>query len=153
MQSRERMRRWAYALMSMFAGTFVVLSTVILINYYANDLEDTIGPIRSTFVSSDNSENDDRDNFNTSGFETITPDDRATRAIAEYDFNLRNYDIELAQTIPVSTDVHARLRSSIGSPISTRFSALPISVVIFKPHFHPSRNPHLTVRDLSWVVS
>ena len=46
MRSRERMRRWAYALASMCAGTFVVLSTVILINYYANDLEDQRGAVR-----------------------------------------------------------------------------------------------------------
>ncbi len=61
--------------------------------------ETYVGPGRATFVSSDNSENDDSDNINTLGVETITPDDRFTRAVASYDFNYRVHDVTLGKTI------------------------------------------------------
>jgi len=41
MDRREQMRRLAWALGSMLAGTFLVLGTVVLINYYSSTLEDS----------------------------------------------------------------------------------------------------------------
>ncbi|MEM9351808.1 MAG: Lpg1974 family pore-forming outer membrane protein [Planctomycetota bacterium] len=71
--------------------------------------ETYVGPLRATFVSSDNSENDDSDNINTLGVETITPDDRATSATAEMTFDYEIYDIEMAQSLTLTDTLQLRL--------------------------------------------
>ena len=67
------------------------------------------GPVRSTFISSDNSENDDSDNINTSGVETIFADDRATRAVASLDFDYNTFDWEVAQAVNLTQSLAMRL--------------------------------------------
>lgn len=68
-----------------------------------------IGPLRATFISSDNSENDDSDNINTLGVETITPDDRATSATARLTLDYDVYDLEFAQTLQLTPSLTWRL--------------------------------------------
>jgi len=68
-----------------------------------------VGPLRSTFISSDNSENDDSDNINTLGVETITPDDRATAATASLRFRYKTHDLELAQALVLTDTLTLRL--------------------------------------------
>lgn len=67
------------------------------------------GPVRSTFISSDNSENNDSDDINTLGVETVFPDDRATQASASYEFSYNAYDLELAQALITSERLSLRL--------------------------------------------
>lgn len=77
---------------------------------FDQDLSETFaGPVRSTFISSDNSENDDSDNINTLGVETITPDDRATSARASYRFSYNTYDLELAQSLVTNRNLTLRV--------------------------------------------
>ncbi len=83
------------------------------LNLVTTDTVLRAGPIRATVVSGDNSENDDSDNINTLGVETITPDDRATSAEPLFEFSMRNYDFELAQTFDLSNALTARLSSTI----------------------------------------
>ncbi|MEM8667796.1 MAG: Lpg1974 family pore-forming outer membrane protein [Planctomycetota bacterium] len=68
-----------------------------------------VGPLRATFVSADNSENDDSDNINTLGVETVTPDDRATSALAEMSFDYQVYDFALAQSLRLTESLSLRL--------------------------------------------
>ncbi|MCG8449964.1 MAG: Lpg1974 family pore-forming outer membrane protein [Pirellulales bacterium] len=67
------------------------------------------GSLRATFISSDNSENDDSDNINTLGFETVTPDDRATSVTANSQFDYQIYDIEIGQSLILSDALTLRL--------------------------------------------
>lgn len=67
------------------------------------------GPVRSTFISSDNSENDDSDNINTLGVETIFPDDRATSAVASYTFSYDVFDVEIGQALITSEHLTFRV--------------------------------------------
>jgi protein TonB len=46
MSPKERVRRLAWAIGSMVAGTILVLGTVVLINHYSNTLEDTRGDVK-----------------------------------------------------------------------------------------------------------
>jgi len=62
--------------------------------------EQRFGSLRATFVSSDNSQNNDSDD----AVNDITPDDRATSALASYDFNYRVHDVTLGKTIADSKD-------------------------------------------------
>ena len=78
-------------------------------NFDSHLSETYIGSLRSTFVSSDNSENDDSDNINTLGVETITPDDRATSASAETTFDYELFDLELAQSLTLTDSLILRL--------------------------------------------
>lgn len=66
------------------------------------------GPLRATFISSDNSENDDSDNINTLGVETITPDDRATSVTARHEFDYGVLDTELGQSIALNRAMNLR---------------------------------------------
>lgn len=68
-----------------------------------------IGSLRSSFISSDNSENDDSDNINTLGVETITPDDRATSATARMTFDYDVYDLEFAQSLQLTRSLTLRV--------------------------------------------
>lgn len=68
-----------------------------------------IGSLRSSFITSDNSENDDSDNINTLGVETITPDDRATSATARMTFDYDVYDLEFAQSLQLTRTLTWRL--------------------------------------------
>lgn len=83
------------------------------LNFVSNDAQSEIGPIRATVVSADNSENDDSDNINTLGVQTITPDDRATRADALFDFSMRHYDFQLEQSFRMSDALTTKLTSAI----------------------------------------
>lgn len=64
-----------------------------------------VGSLRATFVSADNSENNDSDD----GANDITPDDRATQALANYDFSYNVYDLELAQTLLTTETLSIRV--------------------------------------------
>ncbi|MBC8350817.1 MAG: hypothetical protein H8E66_02445 [Planctomycetes bacterium] len=66
--------------------------------------ERRIGSLRASFISSDNSENNDSDD----AVNDITPDDRATSATANYDFSYNAYDLEIAQSL-ITTE-HLTLR-------------------------------------------
>ena len=68
-----------------------------------------IGSLRASFITGDNSENDDSDNINTLGVETITPDDRATSASANLTFDYDVYDLELAQSLQLTRSLTMRL--------------------------------------------
>ncbi|MBC8870436.1 MAG: hypothetical protein H8E44_13520 [Planctomycetes bacterium] len=68
-----------------------------------------IGSLRASFISSDNSENDDIDNTLTGTPNTITPDDRATQASALLRFNYQTYDLELAQSLILADSLTLRL--------------------------------------------
>lgn len=77
---------------------------------FETDLTETyIGALRSTFISSDNSENNDADDINTLGVETITPDDRATSVTASLNFDYDVYDAELAQSFALTRNASLRL--------------------------------------------
>lgn len=81
-----------------------------------------IGSLRASFISSDNSENDDSDNINTLGVETVTPDDRATSATASRIFGYQVYDMELAQTLALTENFSLRLSGGgRGASIDQRF--------------------------------
>lgn len=67
------------------------------------------GPLRATFISSDNSENNDSDDINSLGVETITPDDRATGAAASYSFSYNVYDVEIAQALIATEHLSFRI--------------------------------------------
>lgn len=82
-------------------------------NLISEDMFTYAGVLRSTIVSADNSENDDSDNINTLGVETVTPDDRATGAVAENEFSLFNYDIEFAQSFQPSEYLTIGVNSAI----------------------------------------
>ena len=81
------------------------------LNFFSNASESVAGALRATVVSSDNNENNDSDN--TSGTETVTPDDRATSVDALHDFSLRTFDIELAQAFNVSDALDVKVNSAI----------------------------------------
>ena len=84
----------------------------ILFSYTEFDTElfdRRIGSLRSSFITSDNSENDDSDNINTLGVETITPDDRATSATARLTFDYDVYDLEFAQSLQLTPSLTLRL--------------------------------------------
>ncbi len=68
-----------------------------------------IGSLRASFITSDNSENNDSDDINTLGVETITPDDRATSATARLTFDYDVYDIEFAQSLQLTESLTLRL--------------------------------------------
>ena len=67
------------------------------------------GSLRASFISSDNSENDDSDDINTLGVETITPEDRATSATARQVFDYQVYDLEIGQSFILSDSLSVRL--------------------------------------------
>ena len=64
-----------------------------------------IGSLRATYVSSDNSENNDSDD----NINDITPDDRATSATADVYFKYNVYDIEFAQSLALTPSLTWRL--------------------------------------------
>ena len=63
------------------------------------------GLLRASFISADNSENNDSDD----GVNDITPDDRATNAQASFDFDLETLDLEFAQTLSLTRTLNLRL--------------------------------------------
>jgi len=67
--------------------------------------EGHIGSLRASFISSDNSENNDSDD----AVNDITPDDRATSASALLRFNYQTYDLELAQSLALADSLTLRL--------------------------------------------
>ena len=71
--------------------------------------DNRIGSLRATYVSSDNSENDDTDNTATGTPNTITPDDRATSATADVYFKYNVYDIEFAQSLALTPTLTCRI--------------------------------------------
>lgn len=76
-----------------------------------------IGPLRASFITSDNSENNDADDINTLGVETITPDDRATSATARMSLDYDVYDLEIAQALELTKSLTLRL--SGGARVAT----------------------------------
>ncbi|NNL65635.1 MAG: hypothetical protein HKP30_05290 [Myxococcales bacterium] len=77
---------------------------------FHDDASDSrIGSLRSVFVSADNAENDDSDNINTLGVETVTPDDRATSATALASFDYDVFDLEMGQWFQLNESIAARL--------------------------------------------
>lgn len=117
------------------------------------------GPLRSTFISSDNSENDDSDNINTLGVETITPDDRATGAVASYSFSYDVYDVEIAQALIASE--HLTLRMGGVGRLMDMEQAFVVTYTggDFQTAFTPFENSDyvgggiLLRTDLNWYVT
>ncbi len=84
----------------------------IMFNYtdFDSNVSDAYaGPIRATFISSDNSENDDSDNINSLGVETITPDDRATSVNANFNFDYQTFDLSIGQTLEITDSLNVRV--------------------------------------------
>lgn len=84
----------------------------IMFNYTdfdSNQSERRIGSLRATFISSDNAENDDSDNINTLGVETVTPDDRATSAVANFNFDYQTFDLSIGQTLEITDSLNIRI--------------------------------------------
>ncbi|MCR9198350.1 MAG: Lpg1974 family pore-forming outer membrane protein [Planctomycetaceae bacterium] len=85
---------------------------------FGTELEDiTIGPLRASFISSDNSENNDSDD----GFNDITPDDRATSATARVTFDYDVYDIEMAQAFELSPTLTLRVSGGARAAVLNEF--------------------------------
>jgi hypothetical protein len=78
-------------------------------DFESSQTEVFAGPLRATIVSADNSENNDSDDINTLGVETITPDDRATGATAIQRFDYQVYDLMFAQNLIMSDRLTLRL--------------------------------------------
>jgi hypothetical protein len=70
--------------------------------------ETRAGSIRSVFVSSDNSENNDSDG----AINDITPDDRATGVTATMDFDINTYDLEIGQNLIASDAMTLRVHAA-----------------------------------------
>ncbi len=84
----------------------------IMFNYTdfdSNQSERRFGSLRATFISSDNSENDDSDNINSLGIETISPDDRATSATANFNFDYQTFDLSIGQTLEITDSLNVRV--------------------------------------------
>lgn len=64
-----------------------------------------IGSLRASFITSDNSENDDSDD----AVNDITPDDRATSATARMTFKYDVYDLEIAQALELTKSLTLRV--------------------------------------------
>lgn len=116
------------------------------------------GPLRATFVSSDNSENDDSDNINTLGVETITPDDRATSASALLQFNYQTYDLELAQSLILADSLTLRISGGgRAADVGQRFNVTYLGGD-FQTAFSPFQETEFTGgglimgTDLRWYV-
>ena len=80
----------------------------ILFEYTDLDAKATarrVGSLRATFVSSDNSENNDSDD----AANDITPDDRATSATARNDFGYEVYDLGIGQSMNLTDTLSLHL--------------------------------------------
>lgn len=127
-------------------------------DFDSNETETYAGPLRATFVSADNSENDDSDNINTLGVETIFPDDRATSAAANLHFSYNVYDFEIAQPLIMSDHLTLRL-SGIGRAVDIE-QAFSVTYTggDFATVFTPFRNSDfvgggmLIGTELAWYV-
>lgn len=79
---------------------------------FAQDLADVYdGNLRATMVSSDNAEEDDIDNINTLGNQTVFPEDLATRAEALYSLEYNTFDAEFGQMFRINDVLDIRLHS------------------------------------------
>ena len=116
--------------------------------------EARVGPLRATFVSSDNSENNDSDD----GANDIFPDDRATSAVASYQFEYQIYDFELAQSLILSDSLTLRLSGGGRAAVINQDFAVTYTGGDFQTAFNASKytdyegGGFIVGTDLRWYV-
>lgn len=116
--------------------------------------ESYTGPVRAVFVSSDNGENNDSDGSSND----ITPEDRATFASGQLDFELDQYEMELARTLGLTDSLALRLSGGgRAAAINQSFSTI-YTGGDFQTPFNAFRNSEyrgggiMAGADLQWYL-